>query len=139
MAVDTLSAGVIVVRRHLSDWLFLMLEAYGYWDFPKGIVEEGEIPIDTAIREVEEETTIKDLNFKWGDIYKDSRPYRGGRKVARYFIAVTETEHVELPVSPELGHPEHDSFAWLTYEDASKLVADRVAPILDWANSIIRK
>jgi len=139
MAIDTISAGVIIVMEREGIWYFLLLEAYGFWDFPKGIVEKGEEEIKTALREVEEETGIKpdQLEFLWGYESKDSRPYRGGRKIARYFIAKSKTDKVFLPVSPELGKPEHDSFGWFTYEEAKNKVGDRVRPILEWAYKII--
>ncbi len=128
-----LSAGVIVVRREDGNWRFLLLRAWGYWDFPKGIVEPGEDPIHAAIREVEEETTIKDLDFKWGYGYMDTGPYNKGRKIARYYLAETRTKDIELPINPEIGRPEHDEWRWVGYEEARDLVAERVIPALEWA------
>src|SRR5690348_15093623 len=97
-----LSAGVVVVRRGPLGWLFLMLRAYRNWDFPKGVVEPGEDPLAAARREVREETSIEDLRFGWGEIYRETGPY-GNRKVARYYLAETRTERITLPVNPELG------------------------------------
>ena len=129
----TLSAGVIVCRRHNDRWLFLLLRAYGYWDFPKGIVEQGEEPAAAAVRETEEETTIRDLEFRWGYNYRDTGPYNNKSKIARYYIAETETEHIELPVNPELGKPEHDAFEWVGREKAMALIAPRVKSAFEWA------
>jgi bis(5'-nucleosidyl)-tetraphosphatase len=42
-----------------------------------------------------------------------------------------------LPVSAELGHPEHDEFRWLNYEAARPLLVPRVLAVLDWAKKII--
>src|SRR5690625_4482694 len=39
MRVRILSAGVIPVRRTDERWLYLLLRAYQYWDFPKGKTE----------------------------------------------------------------------------------------------------
>ena len=47
-----LSAGVVVVRREGDVWHYLLLRAYNYWDFPKGIVDAGEDPREAACREV---------------------------------------------------------------------------------------
>ncbi len=60
------SAGVVVVRRAEEGWLFLLLRAFNHWDFPKGMVEDGEEPLAAAIREVREESLIDDLAFAWG-------------------------------------------------------------------------
>jgi len=133
-----LSAGVIVVRRDDDGkWKYLLLRAYGYWDFPKGIVEPGEDPIDAAKRETREETTITDLDFKWGYDFRETGPYNRGRKVARYYLAETKTKDISLPVNPEIGKPEHDAYKWVTYEEARKLVAPRVLKALEWAKEKI--
>src|SRR5438067_2319826 len=104
-----LSAGVVVVRNVKGSWLFLMLRAYRNWDFPKGLVEPGEKPLDAAIREVTEETLIEDLQFSWDEVYRETAPY-SHNKVARYYIAQTSTESVTLPVRPELGRAEHNEW-----------------------------
>jgi 8-oxo-dGTP pyrophosphatase MutT (NUDIX family) len=127
-----LSAGVVVLRRGPVGWLFLMLRAYRNWDFPKGMVEAGEDPLAAARREVREETLIEDLEFQWGEVYQETGPY-GHRKVARYYVAATRTEKITLPVSPELGRPEHDEWRWVDRERALSLVATRLQPIVRWA------
>jgi len=133
-----LSAGVIVVRKDGDDWKYLLLRAYRYWDFPKGIVEDGEDPVHAARREVEEETTISSLDFRWGLDYRETGPYNRG-KVARYYLAETKTSEVDLPVNPEIGRPEHEEFRWVTYDEARGLVAPRVLEALEWANGLITK
>lgn len=129
-----LSAGVVVVRRMNAEIRYLFLRAYDYWDFPKGIVEEAEDPIAGAIREVEEETTLSNLTFTWGRGYKETPPY-GKRKIARYYVAESPEGEVDLPVSSELGHPEHDEYRWLRYEAGRELLNDRLRPVLDWAHA----
>ena len=124
------------MRRHDDDYRYLLLRAYNYWDFPKGLVEADEEPLASAVREVAEETTLNDLNFRWGEDYRETEPYARG-KVARYYVAESTQGQVSLPVSPELGHPEHHEFCWLDYKAARKLVAPRVQPILDWAQALI--
>lgn len=128
-----LSAGVVIVRRIDDSPRYLLLRAYDYWDFPKGIVEEGEEPRAAAIREVEEETTLSDLAFTWGLDYIETPPYRK-QKIARYYLAESEAGAVDLPVSPELGHPEHDEYRWLSYEGGRRLLNGRLRPVLAWAH-----
>jgi 8-oxo-dGTP pyrophosphatase MutT (NUDIX family) len=127
-----LSAGVVVVRRGPTGWLFLMLRAYRNWDFPKGVVEPGEEPLAAARREVREETLIDDLQFTWGEEYRETAPY-SNNKVARYYVGETHTERISLPVSPELGRPEHNESRWLDLAGALSLSSPRVAPIVRWA------
>ena len=127
-----LSAGVVVVRKAADGWKFLMLRAYRNWDFPKGLVEEGEDPLAAARREVQEETLIEDLHFDWGERFIETAPYNRN-KVARYYLARTVTEAVTLPVRPELGRPEHHESRWLSAEEAAELASPRLVPILGWA------
>ena len=126
------SAGVVVARQDTSGWRLLVLRAYQNWDFPKGIVEPGEAPLDAAIRETAEEAAISDLSFRWGEGYCETAPYRGG-KVARYYLAETTQASVSLPVSPELGRPEHDEWRWVDFDEAKRMLPPRLQPILAWA------
>ncbi len=127
-----LSAGVVVVRRFESSWRFLLLRAYRNWDFPKGMVEDSEQPLQAARREVTEETGIDDLQFPWGAVYRETPPYGRG-KVARYYLGETRQEWIELPVSPELGRPEHHEWRWVTPCEAANRLSGRLQPILEWA------
>jgi 8-oxo-dGTP pyrophosphatase MutT (NUDIX family) len=127
-----LSAGVVVVRQAEEGWRFLLLRAFNHWDFPKGMVELGEEPLEAAVREVREESTIDDLDFAWGQASIRTGPYSHG-KVACYYIAMTRTEAVTLPVIPELGRAEHSEFRWVDFDEAMALVSPRVKPVLRWA------
>lgn len=136
-----LSAGIVIVRRQGKEWKFLFLRAFRNWDFPKGIVETGEDPLETAKREVAEETGISDLHFRWGHIYRETEPYSGfgGKKVARYYLAETECFQVIFSVNPEIGRPEHHEYRWLTYSEIRQLAPKRLQDIVEWANSVIRE
>ncbi len=100
------------------------------------MVESGEQPLDAAIREVREETLIDDLQFRWGHEFTETGPYSRG-KVARYYVAETQTSDVTLPVIEELGRPEHMEFRWVDEQGALKLVSARVVPIIEWASAKI--
>ena len=98
-------------------------------------MEPGEEPLQAAIREVEEETSLTDLDFRWGHDFRETVPYGRG-KVARYYLAETAGDEVALPVSPELGKPEHDEFRWVDYSGARRLLPARLQPILEWAEKM---
>lgn len=126
------SAGIVPVRRVPGGWRMLILRAYRNWDYPKGRIDPGEEPLAAAKRETAEEADLTDLTFPFGEIHYDTLPYSGG-KVARYYLAETRREDVVLPVSPELGRPEHHEGRWVTLEDAAKLLPPRLQPVLAWA------
>jgi bis(5'-nucleosidyl)-tetraphosphatase len=125
------SAGAVVVRRVEGEWRFLLLRCYRYWDFPKGEVEPNEDPLETARREVAEETRLVHLDFRWGEAYTETSPYGDG-KVARYYLAEAPSGTVSLPVSSELGVPEHHEFRWVDAVEARSLLNDRVRRVLEW-------
>ncbi len=130
------SAGVVVVRLFADRWRCLILRSYRNWDFPKGALEAGETALDAAQREVAEESALTGLEFRWGGIYCETAPYSGG-KVARYYLALSPAGKVELLVNPELGHPEHHEFRWVSFADARKLLPPRLQPVLRWAQKIV--
>lgn len=132
-----LSAGIVVVRQEAGDWKYLFLRAYRNWDFPKGIAADSEDPLQAAKREVKEETGITDLHFRWGEIFKETAPYSGGKKIARYYLAATTQSAVTFSVNPELGRPEHHEYRWLSAEEIEELAPRRLLPIIEWAEDIL--
>ncbi|HZN25717.1 MAG TPA: NUDIX domain-containing protein [Burkholderiales bacterium] len=133
-----LSAGVIPLRRTWEGWRILVLRAYKNWDFPKGRVEPGEEPLDAAKREATEETGLTQFEFPFGDIYRETLPYAGG-KVARYYLAETSEEIVRLPISHALGRPEHHEYRWVSFDEAEDLLPPRLALVLDWARETLQE
>ena len=71
------AAGGIV----FNDTKLLMIFRNGLWDLPKGKVEPDENLKECAIREVEEETGVKDLTIK-------------GKEIISYHIYSTEFEDI---------------------------------------------
>ncbi len=136
MNEERLSCGIVVARQADNGWLTLMLRAYHHWDFPKGIREDNEEPLEAARREVREETSVEDLSFDWGDRFFETGPYSRG-KVARYFIASTRQSDVRMGISPETGEPEHHEWRWVTFDEAYDLGSPRVKQIVQWARQII--
>ena len=136
MIEKRVSCGVVLARETEAGWMTLLLRAYHHWDFPKGIREEGEQSLDAALREVREETGISDLQFNWGNRFFETGPYSRG-KVARYYIARTETEDVEMGISAETGVAEHHEWRWVNFDEAYDLGSPRVREIVQWARQII--
>jgi len=132
----TLSCGAVVVRRTDDGWKTVLLRAFHNWDFPKGVREAGEKPMEAALREIGEETGIDDVVFEWGDRYFETGPYSKG-KVARYYLGITVQEDVVMGISPETGEPEHHEWRWVSFDEAYDLSSPRVRGIVQWARQVI--
>jgi 8-oxo-dGTP pyrophosphatase MutT (NUDIX family) len=122
------AAGAVVFRRSERGIRLLVLRAYKNWDFPKGMVEPGENELAAAKRELAEETGLADVDYPFGDESKETLPY-AGRKVARYYLARTDAEKIELS--------EHHEYRWVTFEEAEQLLPPRLAVVLEWAKKTI--
>ena len=136
MRDEKLSCGVVLARPTDNGYATLMLRAYRHWDFPKGLREEGEKPLQAALRELREETSIASTDFIWGEGYVETGPYSRG-KTARYYLAETSQHDVTMGPSPETGEPEHHEYRWVSFDEAYDLAAPRVRVVVNWARQII--
>lgn len=111
------SAGIVLYRDTPGgNRLFLLLDYGRHWDYPKGHVERGEDDITAALRELEEETGIREARLVHGFSHEIVYCFRtpGGkivRKSVVFFLASTATTQVQLS-------EEHVGFDWLNAEDA---------------------
>ncbi len=118
MALYVKSAGFVVYRqRGRGAPLFLLVRSkrYGEWGFPKGALERGETGSEAAVRELGEETGIRDF-FAVRGFYAAYRYSfaRGGKSVAErvvLYLACTDTRKVALS-------SEHTAYRWLPYQEA---------------------
>ena len=130
------AAGAVIFRRTERGVRLLVLRAYKNWDFPKGLVESAEDMLSAARREVKEETGLTDVDYPFGEEYKETLPY-ANNKVARYYLAETEQHAIELPVSTALGRPEHHEYRWVSFDEAEELLPPRLAVVLEWARNTL--
>jgi 8-oxo-dGTP pyrophosphatase MutT (NUDIX family) len=129
------SYGIIPIAFEEGAPVFLILRAYQHWGFPKGQAEPGEAPLEAARREMREETGIADFALSWGEVCMETEPYSGG-KVSTFYPARVRRQQITLPVSPELGRPEHDEYRWVSFEEARALLPPRLVRILEWAYAL---
>jgi len=138
------SAGAVIFRKEGSKTLFLLLHypsgsrsGRNYWDFPKGHIESKEMPEQTARREIEEETGLKDVKFIEG--FKEWIKYffkfeeKNIFKIVTFYLAETKNETVKISA-------EHSGFLWLQYEEAiEQLTFKNAKEILKKANDHLSK
>jgi bis(5'-nucleosidyl)-tetraphosphatase len=124
------SCGVVLYHMEASKSVEILLLHYpeGHWDFPKGHVEEGEEEMQTALRELEEETGIKDVEIVDG--FREKMHYffmHKGDKISKtvvYFLAKASQKEVTMSF-------EHQNYEWLLYDEAlEQLTFDNAKEIL---------
>jgi 8-oxo-dGTP diphosphatase len=97
----------------------------GTWALPKGLVDEGEKPAETAIREGFEETGLHGrLDAKLGDV-RYVYTWEGERifKIVSFFLAYARRGRIgELPPGMDVEVAEA---TWLPLADAPRLLAYR--------------
>ena len=107
-----------------------------YWDYVKGHVEKGEKELETIVREAEEETGLRDLEFVDGLSYAMEYffVFEGKKifKIVNFRLALTKTKEIVLS-------DEHNDFAWLPYEEAyAALSFDNAKQVLKKANEFLK-
>lgn len=109
------SAGAVLFRETPSGRMYLLLQNGGRWDFPKGGVEKGESELQTVVREVEEETGLKDLKiipgFRKVIEYFYRRERKNVHKQVVYLLAKTQDDKVKISF-------EHQGFGWFPFREA---------------------
>ncbi|MCC3413923.1 MAG: NUDIX domain-containing protein [Microcoleus sp. PH2017_29_MFU_D_A] len=127
--------GIVPVFATETDSLFLLIQHQaGHWAFPKGHANPGESALETAKREFEEETGIRDCEVveepSFVESYsfvKEGKPssvqhYSSAKegesieKTVTYFLAFVNSMEVQLQVEEVQNH------AWSSFEDAVKQI-----------------
>lgn len=140
------SVGAVIFRRvkfgSRDAILYLLLHYHqhdNYWEFPRGGMEAGESEMQTAVREIREETGLKQDDLKFVPGYRVSIHYwyvlNGTRrsKDATYFLAETKNDAVRLS-------DEHLGFTWAEYDDAVKLFKfDNARNVLKQARDFLER
>lgn len=127
------SAGVIPFRVEVEERLsFLVLHSStvrnprARWEFPKGGMEPGETPRQTAAREFQEETNLTEWGFRDGFERSLSYTYvRRGRKVLKtvtYYV-VEVYDCAALAKSSEHAEDQNGHWCrWGSFEETTSLL-----------------
>lgn len=121
------SAGVVVVRRMRGRWWLATVRPQGkpedVWVLPKGLIDAGESPADTALREGYEETGVRArLSSKLGDV-RYVYTWEGERvfKIVSFYLAHATGGRIgALPAGMEV---EVADARWFPLDDGARLLA----------------
>ncbi|HRO58489.1 MAG TPA: NUDIX hydrolase [Burkholderiaceae bacterium] len=130
-----LSCGLVILSE-TGEILLAHATHAPQWDIPKGCADDGESPLDAAVRETREESG---LNFEHAPLSELGRFAYRPRKDLHLFA-------VKLPaaaVEPALCRcstvftgrnggrfPEVDAFRWVPFDQVSRLCTARMAMVL---------
>lgn len=129
--LDT-SIGIIVFFTENDKVKFLLIKhSAGHWAFPKGHADEGETEIETALRELYEETGIKKVRLISDDILLEDRYKFSGNngdkihKTVHYYIAETNETDVKVDNDEIVDYKWctlEESFTYLVYPETIDLI-----------------
>lgn len=117
------SCGCIVMND--NNQVLLVLHNAGHWGLPKGHMEDGETEVETAIREVKEETNIDVIVNEKFRYTMEYSPKEDVWKEVVFFLAhsVSDHEEAQLEEVSEVKWFELDSaIENITYENAKELL-----------------
>jgi 8-oxo-dGTP pyrophosphatase MutT (NUDIX family)/phosphohistidine phosphatase SixA len=123
-----------VLRRVGPEGMEVLLvhrPRYDDWTLPKGKAQEGESDLETAIREVEEETGFR--GTLGGELPSSSyRDSRGRRKLVRYWTMRPESGEFEpgSEVNDARWVPEQSAAEVLSYDRDREVLRGMPAPLL---------
>lgn len=112
------SCGAVVFRSIKEELRFLLIKnnRSSHWGFPKGHMEKGETPKETAIREVLEETGV---HITIIDGFSSESKYRIGSRVEkRVEVFLASTEDTQTVIQKE----EIEDYIWLRYPEALEML-----------------
>lgn len=133
------SVGIILYCKFPRSLKYLILKhKKGHWSFAKGHKDKGESLIETAKRELYEETGIKNVDFISKKILlkeKYTFNLKSKNKIVKevnYFVAETKTKKVKI------DRKEINNYKWCTINSAQKVITyDQSKKTLKKANKII--
>ena len=123
------SYGIVPLHKCKDGTIEILIVKWsGYRWFPKWHIEKGEQPVHTAVRELQEETWIKNVIVDESKIFKDHYMFTFKKNITDkyvwFFIAHTSDKKVHLQrkeLSAYRRVPLADAKNLLTYESEKKI------------------
>jgi 8-oxo-dGTP pyrophosphatase MutT (NUDIX family) len=133
--IEHRSYGIICVHETADEPLYLLVEhMHGdHWAFSKGTPEEGETPLQTAVRELGEEANVRDVHLSDDVSFSEEYSYvtadgKNVHKINTYFLGFVDDTTTAAALLPD----EIVQVAWLPYAAArDRLTFPQAKTLLD--------
>lgn len=119
------SAGLIIYRQTPEGPKFLLLyHGHNYWNFPKGKLEGQERAIQAALREVREETGLKNSEIKLQKNFKTKERFTFRDRLNKDQIFKIVTFYLAETTQPQIKivDREHQGYGWFLYPEAKRIL-----------------
>jgi 8-oxo-dGTP pyrophosphatase MutT (NUDIX family) len=127
--IEEISCGIVPVRKTQQGFQMLLIyhQKGRHWSFPKGHQDPGETDLETAKRELKEETGLEIEALISEDVYKEQytfyKLHQKVHKTVTYFPAFVkgtlELQAEEILEARWLFIP--DAIAYLTFKEAKEI------------------
>lgn len=111
--------GIITIYKGTENLFLLLKHQKGHWGFPKGHKEGNETPLESATRELREESGISNCEIKESPIFFEEYTFKDEgiscHKIVEYFIGFSPTQEVVIQ------EKEISEYKWATYDEVLNL------------------
>lgn len=114
---------VLFVKRHNTDW------ASGYWNFPGGLLEEGETLVNAAIREAQEElgAIINSNDLKLIYVLQVRKSDKNTKDIFGFCFLAEQWQGMPINNEPH----RHSEIGWFDLSDLPQNVTDHALAVID--------
>ena len=129
-----LSCGVVILNRE-HELLLCHVTGQNHWDLPKGGIDQGETPLEAAIRETREESGLRlqpDALFDLGRFAYTNKKnlHLFATLMPRFDLKELRCESHYLDRYSGRQLPEMDGFGWFGFERVGALCTPKMATVL---------
>jgi 8-oxo-dGTP pyrophosphatase MutT (NUDIX family) len=129
-----LSCGVVIVNTS-AELLLCHVTGQGHWDLPKGGIDDGETPLQAALRETREETglvlapeALLDLGRLPFRLRKDLHLFATLAPRLDPAVLICESRFADQASGARL--PEMDGFGWFAFDAVAAHCSRKLAAVL---------